>query len=178
MSVSGNCACERTMDPVIVKKGLPLNQVPTMPDKNPQIEEILHGKGVIPLVCKEIQIDARAPKQRERLISLGVKSETDFEMLLKRLHGPSVSYRERVLLPWDEIADAAGASLSPELHFEGSQAVLLLVDPYPGANWGHPCWIATFDLDNGRIRKVLNDFPPRESADRRMVRLPALPALG
>jgi hypothetical protein len=60
-----------------------------------------------------------------------------------------------------------------DLPIQGRHGILLLIDPQPRANWSHPCWIATYDIDKGAIKVARSDFPPRQEADRRLVRLAA-----
>jgi hypothetical protein len=69
----------------------------------------------------------------------------------------------------NEIVDALGNVLFNSV---GHRRVVLLVDPFPTANWGHPCWIATYQ-ENGhdRIKVVMNDSPPMEQPEQRLVRV-------
>src|SRR5579862_679439 len=140
------------------------------PEANPLIETVLETHDVIRKTCASICISIQAhPAIQKRLASL--LTVEDYKDLPERVQNACISYGERILRPWDRIGDALGEweSLTERLHFKGSQGILLLVDPYPGANWGHPCWIATFDIDNAVIRYMLNDFPPNQATNRQMV---------
>ena len=97
-------------------------------------------------------------------------SKASDKSMLRVIEGSLVSFANSVVLPHDELRDAMGRwEPLKELRFAGSQGLLLLVDPFPRANWAHPCWIATLDLDSGELRCTLNDFPPQESPTRRLV---------
>lgn len=60
------------------------------------------------------------------------------------------------------------------LRMEGRRGLLLLVDPDPSANWAHPCWIASIDLEHSEVLRVVrNNYPPLETPERRLVRYAA-----
>ena len=140
-----------------------------MSQVNPQIEELVTTRHVDRQFRRSVKEAIEAPALRRRLKKMGL----DFDDLCRRIDLAAISYRERILFSWDvdNLRDAANddSALPETLRFEGDQAVLLFLDPYPGANWGHPCWIATYDIGREELRLAFSSFPPAETADARLV---------
>lgn len=79
------------------------------------------------------------------------------------------SYRNQWVAPNEELTDALERSENLRSLRIPHQGILLLADPEPHANWGHPCWIATFNVEDPQIRAVKNYFPPKEEENKRLV---------
>lgn len=77
-----------------------------------------------------------------------------------------VSYLNQFLEAGESIRNVLDQPL--ELEIQGSRGVLLLIDPHPDANWGHECWIATYDEDRDNVRADASHFPPPERYERRL----------
>jgi len=111
------------------------------PARNREIEGWLEQGHVVTRVCRHIEE-----------FSPGRLPET-----------VQVSYLNRPLERDEEVEDILGErGRFAELRFPTPRGLLLLIDPSPHANWGHPCWVATVDEDD-TVRVVENPFPPRES---------------
>lgn len=81
-----------------------------------------------------------------------------------------VSCLSHVIHPGMELFDALKNRL-PELEpGDYGDAIAIQVDLEPSANWGHPCWLATFQLDRPDQPRLLpRYFPFFETADSRLV---------
>jgi hypothetical protein len=126
------------------------------PERNPDIETIVRDHYVIPKICDRI-------------------FEDEALRLEERLESTSFSYLSKSIGRGEAIQDVLGNSEGLEgLKIQGSRGgIVLLVDPEPHANWSHPCWIATYDIDFG-VEVARHSFPPQETANRRLVTFTAL----
>ena len=81
-----------------------------------------------------------------------------------------MSYSARLLSPGQNPRDVLGEGegLQP-LRTEGPGIVLLL-DPWPHANWEHPCWIATVEVEREGERLVQHNLPPGDEEGGPLVR--------
>lgn len=121
------------------------------PMGNLEIESLLEENDVVRRACeyidKEVLVEERST--------------------VKPLLGwTQVSYLNHFLESGEPIQNVLGRSL--ELEIQGSRGVLLLIDPHPDANWGHECWIATYDEDRDDVQADASHFPPPESYERRL----------
>jgi hypothetical protein len=80
-----------------------------------------------------------------------------------------VSYYNRLLQPGQAPVDVLGERERLLGLRSDSPSILLLIDPWPHANWGHACWIATIDLSTEKEKIQEHLFPPNEDADCRQV---------
>jgi hypothetical protein len=78
------------------------------------------------------------------------------------------SYLNDFVEPYEPIRDALGRPIEgfdrlPE------QSIAFLVDPYPNANWSHPCLIVTFDARDDIIFIAQHDWPPMQTHQRHLI---------
>ncbi len=71
-----------------------------------------------------------------------------------------VSYANRFLHEGELPTDILGRSLNTQ-HRGHEKQVLLLLDPFPGGNWSHPCLIGIWEPPK-EIELVPSDFPPSQ----------------
>src|SRR4051812_901950 len=118
--------------------------------QNPEIENLLGSKDVL------------------RKILAGVAPSSAQPLAVQ------VSYLNRMIRPTEELRDALDRDLGTKLAGDAGtpssgERVLLLLDPDPTANWGHPCWIAAYDVQSGQVRTASHNFPPFEDDKSRLV---------
>jgi hypothetical protein len=72
-----------------------------------------------------------------------------------------ISYANRFIREDETLMDVLGRTVDAHRSMFGQQ-ILLLLDPFPGGNWSHPCLIGTWMSSMKQIEVVTNDFPPSQ----------------
>jgi len=120
-------------------------------ERNPEMEKLLKKGNAIERICSQIKE--------------GSGLEIDAEVRSIR-----VSYRLEFILQNEPIRDMLLRTDGlDQLRIEGKKGILLLFDPDANANWSHPCWIATYDIDGDKIKVARHGFPPQEERGQQLV---------
>jgi hypothetical protein len=82
-----------------------------------------------------------------------------------------LSYRNQPIAAHEFIRDIVEEVICDQPLHEPALGILLLIDPWPHANWEHECWVAAINVvNNPRVEwYVKRQFPPEENESSQLV---------